>query len=45
MTLLKILVLSLKAWLGACLSYFATPVARYGVRLREDAERELKRLG
>lgn len=44
MTLLKIIGLSLQAWWGGCLSAFATPAARYGIRLRESAERELKRL-
>jgi hypothetical protein len=44
MTLLRIIGLTLKAWWGGCLSAFATPVARYGIRLREDAERELRRL-
>ena len=45
MKLIKIVGLSLKAWWGGCLSSFTTPLARYGIRIREDAERELKRLG
>lgn len=44
MKLLKIVGLSMKASWGALLSCFATPLARYGIRIREDAERELRQL-